>query len=212
MGAYKEYKGRIEAVESVNAGLDYALLRAGTEVCEAAKRPDGSIDFKKIGEKPQDYTAPFNTSMDSYLMARLKITAENWAKYFSQEVKSRLLRSFGIAPKLVDHVIGRVIAGGKLMNFGAVMQEDEAFQPYRVNQEEDMQDVAKILEEGYKNNRVGTVEEALGDMKLGELVKPEAVGLKDLGFLSQIASKVPADKLEETIRKLEPRLLASSYK
>lgn len=211
MGAYKDYKNKIEAVQSVNAGLDYALLRAGTEVCEAAKKPDGSIDFKKIGEKPADFTAQFNKAMDGYLMARLKVAAENWGKYFSQEVKSRLLKSFGIVPKLVEHFIGNVVAGGRLMNLGATMQEDEAFQPYLANHQEELQDVSKVLEDGYKNDRVETVKEALDDFKMSGIVKPEAVGLKDLGLLTTLAAKVPADKLEETIRKLEPRLLVSSY-
>lgn len=209
MGAYKDYKTKLEEIDNINSGLDYALLKAGVDVCEAAKLPDGSIDYKKIHENPGDFKGIYTESLETYMQKRLMLDPKAWSG-LNAETKKRLLKSFGITPNIVNHVIGEVIPKGQLMQFGEVLNSKH-FKQYRTEQEQEYLPAQEILGKGYDADKLGTVNEALTELKLTNLIKPEAVGLSDLAILEQLALKAPSDKLEEILKKSEPRLLKSSY-
>lgn len=210
MGAYKESKKKSEEIAGRNMGINYAVLEAGLNVVKSAKKKDGSIDFEKVAEKPEDYICSFTQSMNGYVQSRLQIPDKEWKKQ-SEEHNSRLLKSFGITPKLIRYVISGVVAQNKLLNLGEVLQTDRNFEGYQESQMAEFDPAQQILERGYRDDRLGTVNEMLDEFKLTGLVDPRAVSLQDLPLLERL-SKQPADRLEEIISKTEPRLLRSSYK
>ncbi len=208
MGAYKNYKKKLEEINNRNSGLDYALLKAGINVCEAAKLPDGSIDYKTIHENPDNFKGIFTESLGTYMQQRLMIDPKAWSCR-SEEDKKRSLKSFGISSAIVDYIIGEVIPKGQLMQFGEVLNT-KPFEGYKADQEQEFMSAQEILTQGYQNNRLETINEVLAELKLTNLIKSEAVGVRDLAFLEQV-SRAPSDKLEEILKKNEPRLLKSSY-
>lgn len=214
MGAYKAFKNEYEKIAGQNAGLDYALLKAGMDVLESVKTPEGHIEIEKLekmGEKPEEHVGNFASSMNSYVQNRLKVDGKSW-QGLPEEVKSRLLRTFGLTPSLIKYLVGQVVAKGKLMKFGEVLEGDEQLENIRTAKHEEFISAHEELADSYKKDRLGTVEEALEELNLKELIDPRAVSFEDLLKVLPRYEQPKADKLEEIMKKIDPRLLRSSYK
>lgn len=210
MGAYKAYKKEGERIVAKNAGVDYAVLEAGLNVVKAAKRADGSIDFESLAKKPEDYTNLFTQSMQGYIRSLLEVGDSEW-KSLPEKAKSLWMKGLGMTPKLIRYMVGGVIARNELLKLGKVLQSDRNFESYRESQTAELEEAGEILRKGYQKNRIGTVSEALEELRLKGIVDPRAVSLQDFPLLEEL-SRQPSDRLEEIIRKTEPRLLRSSYK